>query len=130
MIVHLLAQQTTGMSQLEVMLIGAIVTVVTGVAGFLTWIVKSAAPRVIAAFEKRNDALVQASEKTADAVTKIPEAIKSFEGALLGAEKRLAEEIHESQTAIVKELHDSRIAELARAVQDQRNSQTSPPSKG
>lgn len=139
--IHLLlaqAQQVvpvphSGMSQLEMMLIGAIVTAVTGVAGLITWIVKSAAPRVIAAFEKRNDALVSASEKTADAVSKIPEAIKSFEVALIGAEKRLVEEINESQEKIVKELHDNRISELSRLVHDQiapRSSQPGSPPKG
>ncbi len=109
---------SSGFSALEVSLMGAIAAVVLGVSGFITWLVKSAAPRIMAGFEKRNDALIAASEKTADAVGKIPEAIKSFEIGLLGAEKRLVEKIDESQDKIVVELRDSRISELARAVRE------------
>lgn len=120
-------QQLPGMSQFDTTLIGAIVSVVVGIAGLVTWVIRSGVPRVLTAFEKRNDALVAASEKTADAVSKIPEAIKSFEVALLGAEKRLAEEVRGSQDKIVKELHDNRIADLARAVNDrERISQVNP----
>lgn len=113
-----LQSQTTSMTQFDTILLSAVGAIVTGLVGLVTWVVKGAGPRIMAALEKRNDALVSASEKTAEAVSKIPEAIKSFEVALLGAEKRLVEEIHESKEKIVGELHDNRLSELTSAVRE------------
>lgn len=105
-----------GMSDFETLLIGGVVTMALGVSGLVTWVIKSLLPRVLEAFEKRNEALISASEKTADAVGRIPEAIKAFELALLGAEKRLTERMDDVHDKIVGELHDKRISDLADAV--------------
>jgi hypothetical protein len=105
-----------GLSDFDSLLVYAIGTALVGAGGLITWAVKGVFPRLIAGFEKRNDALISATEKTAEAVGQIPVAFKSFELALLGAETRLATRIEGSQDKVIEEITDKRLSDLTAAV--------------
>lgn len=107
-----------GLTDFDSYLVGGLVSVVCAVGGLITWTVKGLLPKVLTAFEKRNDALILASEKTSDAVSKIPEAIKAFEIALLGMEKRIEERIESTHDKVLEELRDKRVSDLAHAVRE------------
>jgi len=112
--VHIFAY--AGLSDFESLLVTGLVTVVAGVGGLITWVVKSLVPKLLNGFEDRNKALIEASQKTADAVAKIPEAIKSFELAILGVENRVAAKIEAAKDSIVDEVRDRRISNLEKIV--------------
>lgn len=123
-----------GLTTLEGMLIAGIVSVVGSIGATILWIIRSAIPQILAALATREDRLIAIFEKMAAEFPKISAAIESFKVDHVGSEKRLIEEIHESREMVVKELHDSRISELTRAVQDRTSvspsSQVGPPKKG
>jgi len=90
------------------------IAAVVALIGAIVWGFKIVVPRWIAAYEKTNDAKIEhqkqymessvkAQNLTAEAVSKIPEAIKSFELVHLGSEKRITERIDAAEDRAIKE---------------------------
>lgn len=125
------------MTPFEITILTSIGSVLLGIGGFIRWLVKTFLPRIIDSWQKRNEALINATNKTTSVIEKIPEigaavkeipgAIKSFEIALCGVEKRFVEKVEEGDDKIVKgitelkdKIFDQRLQVIEEAVKSKR----------
>lgn len=98
-----------GLSQFESIMVYAIGTAIVGAAGVLTWIVKSALPRVVAFFGAHLTELTSA-------VAKMPAAVASVVAEVREAEVRTAARIEVAKDAVIEEISDKRMSELTAIV--------------
>lgn len=112
------------MTPFETILIGAIGTAILGLAGFITWIVKYLLPKVVEAWEKKDERFNVAVEKISTAVDKLPEILGSMNHDIRNSNSLGLE----NKTEIIKlreDLFDKRIENLQNQIDKNSNSRVS-----
>lgn len=113
------------MTPFETILVGAIGTAILGIATFITWIVKYLLPKMVEAWEKKDERFNAAVEKISEAVSKFPVILES-----MGQKIELSNQLGNENKVEIKKLREDIFDKRFQDLQDKfdKSHNSGPPS--